>query len=428
MKMNFIKNIDVKKYLILAGFFLFCFIAFFVCNKREFNFYNNYSYLAQAWLDGHLYVDGMPEYLESVEFMGHQYMHFAPGVSILCLPFVALWGVEGFNCIYLAMFLGACNGVLAVLVLKNMNIGVKEQDRYWLAAMLVLGTVHFFCAATGSSWFLGHVATLFFLLLGFYFLTKKVSTQRMQYLFLFLSGLFFGLAVTCRMTALLGGFFFVGYIWFKKEGERNDKIKMIIALMCGAFIFGFLYMLYNYVRYGTIMDEGYSLTYLKDYHRESYDQLQAAPVSEQRALLKEYKATHGGPLQLKFVLYNLYSIFILSPSWKGEFPYLVPEVTGVAITFTSPLLYWGVCADWKKKMTWVLWLSVLLTAIPFLMNYGNGTAQFGMRYSMDFTPYLWLLMCYGLTRRGKMKIWMKVAVVLCFVVEIWGTLYWVHNY
>ena len=426
--MNYLQKIDKKRALTLGAFFLFCFIAYYLCNKHEFNFYNNYSYFADALLKGHLHVDGMPEHLESVSFMGHKYMHFAPGVSLLCLPFVALWGVDGFNCIYLAMFLGACNSVLAVGVLKNMGIGKAEKDRIWLAAMLTLGTVHFFCAAIGSSWFLGHVATLFFLLLAFYFLTKQRKTLKMNYLFLFLSGLFFGLAVTCRLTALLGGFFFLGWIWFKKEGTRNEKFKMIAFFALGAFIFGSLYMLYNYVRYGSIMDQGYTLTYLKDYHREAYDAIQAAPASEQRALLSKYKSEFGGPLQLKFIGYNLYSILFMAPEWQETFPYLVPAVTGVSITFTSPLLYWAVTADVKKKMTWCLWLSALLTAIPFLMNYGNGMAQFGMRYSLDFTPYLWLLMCYGLTKKDSLKLWTKVLIVLCFAVEIWGTLYWVAHY
>lgn len=412
----------------ILAFFLFCLLAYFLCNKHEFNYYNNYSYLAQAWLQGHLYVDGMPEYLESVEFMGHQYMHFAPGVSILCLPFVAILGVDGFNCIYLAMFLGAWNSVLAVKVLHNLEIGQNGQDRYWLAGMLVLGTVHFFCAATGSSWFLGHVSTLFFLLLGMYFLTLKTEKRKKEYLYLFLSGLFFGLAVTCRMTALLGGFFFVGFIWFEKKAEQKEKIKMIIALACGAAIFGSLYMVYNYVRFGTIMDQGYSLTFLKDQYRDVYDQLQAAPVSEHKKLLKEYNSTYGGPLQVKYILYNLYSIFLMAPAWQEEAPYIIPSATGVAITFTSPMLYFGFLSDIKKKMTWVLWLSVLLTAVPFLMNYGNGMAQFGMRYSMDFTPYLWLLMCRGLTKEGPLKIWMKVGFVICFIIEIWGTMYWVKYY
>lgn len=418
------KRPSARTYLTSAGAFLFCFLAYYLCSRRDFTFYNNYSYLAQAWLDGHLYVDGMPPYLESVEFMGHQYVHFAPGVSLLCLPFVAIWGIGGFNCIYLAMFLGACNAVLAVSVLRNMGIGEKEGDRYWLAAMLILGTVHFFCATIGSSWFLGHVATLFFLLLALFFLTKAAPPAGQPYRYPFLSGLFFGLAVTCRMAALPGVFFFAGYLWLKKGGTGKEKLRLIFTFLCGAAVFGFLYMLYNYARFGSIMDQGYYLTYLKDRYRDIYDSLQAAPVSEQKRLFKEYRSAYGGPLQLKHIPYNLYSLFIMAPSWRNEAPYLIPELTGVSITFTSPLLYWGILADRKEKTTWLLWLSTILSAVPFLMNYGNGMAQFGMRYSMDFTPWLWLLMCRGLTRNGALKPWAKLAAALCFELELWGTLYW----
>ena len=114
----------------------------------------------------------------------------------------------------------------------------------------------------------------------------------------------------------------------------------------------------------------------------------------------------------------------MAPGWRNEAPYLIPELTGVSITFTSPLLYWGILADRKEKTTWLLWLSAILTAVPFLMNYGNGMAQFGMRYSMDFTPWLWLLMCHGLTRNGALKPWAKLAAAACFGLELWGTLYW----
>ncbi len=57
--------------------FLASFLILFVLNDHSFVFYNNYSYLADALLHGHLYVDGMPAYLESVEFGGHVYMHLS---------------------------------------------------------------------------------------------------------------------------------------------------------------------------------------------------------------------------------------------------------------------------------------------------------------------------------------------------------------
>ena len=75
--------------------FLASFLVLYLLNDHSFVFYNNYSYLADALLHGHLYVDGMPAYLESVEFGGHVYMHFAPGPALLCLPFVAIFGISG---------------------------------------------------------------------------------------------------------------------------------------------------------------------------------------------------------------------------------------------------------------------------------------------------------------------------------------------
>lgn len=401
------------------------FVVFWLCNKHQFNVYNNFSYLAEALLNGRLDVPDMPAYLESVAYKGKQYMHFAPGPSLLSLPFVAIWGIEGFNCALLAMFLGACNLPLAAGVLAHMNIGKTAKDRVWLGMMLTFGTVHFFCASQGSSWFLGHVATLFFLLLSFWFLTAKKNQY--SYRNLFLSGLFFGLAVTCRLAALFGFVFIAGYLMINSK-ENKERFQRIFVFCCGAAIFGFLYMAYNFARYGTIMDMGYNLTYLKDYHREAYDALQAAPVEQQPELFKQYREECGGPLQLKFVGFNLYSIFCMLPQFKDVFPYVIPTVSGVAVTFTSPMLYCGILADKKQKLTWILAATMVLTAIPFLMNYGNGTAQFGMRYSMDFTPYLWLLMCMGLTRKGELKWWMKIGIALCIIVNGWGTLYWTYFY
>jgi len=423
-----LKNTKSKKQMDMrfAGMCLIVlsFITFWLCNNHQFNYYNNFSYFAKSLLEGRLSVE-LPAYLESVEYQGMQYMHFAPGPAILSIPFVAIWGVDGFNCTYLAMLLGACNLPLAMKVLFNMGIAKTDRDRFWLGLMLTFGTVHFFCASQGSSWFIGHVATLFFLLLAFCFLTD--NTNRFSTGNLFLAGLFFGFAVTCRLAALFGFVFATGYLWLYKK-EKKEGIRNILLFCCGAAVFGSLYMTYNYVRYGTIMDMGYHLTYLKDYHRENYDILQRAPVNEQRALLKQMSKECGGPLQTKFIKYNLFSVFFMAPQFQTSFPFIIPAVTGVAVTFTSPMLYCGILADKKDKLTWILMATTLITAIPFLLNYGNGMAQFGMRYSMDFTPYLWLLMCLALTKKGNLRWWMKIGIAICILINGWGTLYWTCFY
>lgn len=416
------KKWNIRFLCIILSLIAFC--VFWLCNNHRFNFYNNYSYMAKALLEGHLDVE-LPAHLESVEYRGKQYMHFAPGPALLSIPFVAIWGIDGFNCAYLAMLLGACNLPLSVKVLSNMNVGKTVRDRMWLGLMLTFGTVHFFCASQGSSWFIGHVATLFFLLLSLCFLTE--NEKACCNVKLFLSGLFFGLAVTCRLAALLGFVFMAGYLCLSTK-DRKEKVKRIFVFCCGAAVFGFLYMAYNFARYGSIMDMGYQLTYLKDYHREVYDKLQMASIEQQPALLKQYQKACGGPLQIRFIKYNLYSVFCMLPQFQDTFPYVIPTMAGVAVTFTSPMLYCGVFADRKQKITRVLAVATVLTAIPFLMNYGNGMAQFGMRYSMDFTPYLWLLMSMALTQKGNLKWWMKTGIAICILINGWGTLYWTYFY
>ena len=73
----FIKN--HKKLLTSLLLFIISLTVFMLFSKHKFNPYNNYSYLANAIINGHLDVPNLPKYLESIEFQGHKYMHFAPG-------------------------------------------------------------------------------------------------------------------------------------------------------------------------------------------------------------------------------------------------------------------------------------------------------------------------------------------------------------
>ena len=68
-----------------------------------------------------------------------------------------------------------------------------------------------------------------------------------------------------------------------------------------------------------------------------------------------------------------------------------------------------------------LWVTVILVAIPFAMNWGNGMAQFGMRYSMDFTPFLMLLVAFGMKKMDSIR---KIAILASVLLMSWGVLYW----
>lgn len=374
--------------------------------------YNNYAWLADAWLHGRLDVPDLPAYLESVQFGGKTYVHFAPGPALLCLPFVAIYGLNGFDAAFLCRLLGAANVVLCWHVLSLRRLG-NAYTRLWMTALLGFGTVHFWCASWGSSWLLGHVSTLFFLLLALCFLFQNPLRLR----HCFLSGLFFGLAVSCRLSALFGGVFFAGYLLLTEK----KKARALLCLAGGAAVFGSMYMLYNAVRFGTVMDMSYSLTYLKDYHREVYDTLQQVSPEQQLSALRACAREYGGPLQAGFIGFNLYSLLAMPPRFQAAFPWVIPTMAGVALTIVSPALLLAVLCPWKKPHALLLWITVVLTAVPFLLNYGNGQAQFGMRYAMDFTPYLFLLACMGME---KLSGWKKGLVLWSILCNAWGALYW----
>ena len=164
-----------QKMLILLLLFVFSMTIFMLFNEQKYKYYNNYSYLADAILDGHIDVPKMPDYLESIEFQGYKYMHFAPGCAWLSIPFVLFWGIEGFNPTYLVIVLGALNSVLAYLILEERELGRSSKGRALMALMLTIGTVHCFCASNGSSWFFRTRSNTIFLTLFLHFLISLLD-------------------------------------------------------------------------------------------------------------------------------------------------------------------------------------------------------------------------------------------------------------
>ena len=103
---------------------------------------------------------------------------------------------------------------------------------------------------------------------------------------------------------------------------------------------------------------------------------------------------------------------------------MIPTLAGVSLTHLSPALYAAGWVDYRKdKLPWFLLATAVVCAVPFLMNYGNGFAQFGMRYAMDFIPYVGILAAMGMTRKP-MGGWKVALILLCMLLNMWGPVYW----
>ncbi|HXM06734.1 MAG TPA: hypothetical protein VN936_04685, partial [Candidatus Acidoferrum sp.] len=105
---------------------------------------------------------------------------------------------------------------------------------------------------------------------------------------------------------------------------------------------GILWTWYNFARWGTWNDIGYT---------EWYHQDQAGFPT-------------GSPFRLAYLPYQLVSFFVQYPSVLNSFPWLRPEMGGVALTWTSPALVLAFFARGPLRWILALWLLTILAAIP----------------------------------------------------------------
>jgi len=74
-----------------------------------------------------------------------------------------------------------------------------------------------------------------------------------------------------------------------------------------------------------------------------------------------------------------------------------------------------------------LWagLAVLAIMIPIMLWFSTGWVQFGYRYSLDFLPFLLILIASGMGDRiGKGTV---AIVAVSLAVNLWGALYSANN-
>ena len=77
----------------------------------------------------------------------------------------------------------------------------------------------------------------------------------------------------------------------------------------------------------------------------------------------------GSPFRLSFVPYQIYSFFFRAPiliEWlqQAQWPYLKPDPTGMALTFTSPALVLTFFARTPGNVVRALWIATGWSPIP----------------------------------------------------------------
>ena len=257
-------------------------------------------------------------------------------------------------------------------------------------------------------WFIAHVSAVAFTLLALVELCGKRRGWLVALAAIAAAGSRFSLVLVIPVYAVL-------LISADPQPERwrFDRARSRAALLgFGGVLLaaGALYVAYNLARWGTIADIGYTSWY----HQDSAG------------------APSGSPFRLQYLPYQLWSFFVQVPDFTVTFPWIRPSYSGVALTWTSPALVFAVWAKpfdglrtgslRARAFVLAMWSAAILTAVPSLVYYVNGYAQYGMRHALDFIPFLFALM--AIASRRCLPLWAKALIVYSCAASLYGVWYW----
>lgn len=392
-----------KKYPHLVTAALFCIsglLVYYLTQPRIFDYFNYFSYLADAFLHGRLYLADPPTHFEELIVAGGKhYAIYPPMPAIVLMPFVAILGVS-FNHVFVSLLMGGINISIVYLIMREMT--KNEEIRFWMTVLFGFGTIHWYVATVGSVWYFAQITATTFLLLAVY----VTFTSRRP----FLIGLLLGASYWSRLPTILSLPFFLIMLsdsWFLARGKEGllgrIRFRPILLLGAGVGVFILLNCAYNYFRFETPID----VAYVK--HSIYPAKKNISPWFNK------------GLFDLSYIPYHLRVFLLEPPVFINNWPYVIPSKIGLSVLITTPAFIFALFAGMKNKLTIACWSAIVPTAFLLFIKSGTGWTQFGYRYALDFYPFLLLLTLKGIGE--ELKWYHKALIIAGVLVNLWGVLF-----
>ena len=403
--------------------------------------YQHYVYLAKALTQGTLDVSKaeMPDYYQdSVTEGGKRYLPFPPGPALLLVPFVAVWGTD-FSEVYFSIVLGAVNVVLFWYLLTLLK--VTNTTKWLLVPFFAFGTEQFYAATTGTVWFYGHVAAIFFVLLALITLLRNTWPV--------IPALFLGFAFLSREPTVLAAPV-IAYWLLRQRVDVNlwDPLKDLVRFRivaawrklidviktvfrdrpalwrAGSFCAGLVpfvvfFFMYNIARFDGPLETGYHKVY------EGY--LGINIYSFYRVDFPN--APHFELFDPRNIPLHLYTIFLMPPKFYPDWSVLRPSPYGMSVLLSSPAFIYAFFVKGRTLWKQLCWVSIVAISIPLFLHYSQGWVQFGYRFLLDFAPYLLILTAFGFdsykSPGGRRVQFCLVGIAV--VAGFWGR-YWANQF
>jgi hypothetical protein len=355
--------------------------------------------LAQAFLQGRLYLTDPPLYHDLTFYNGHWYVPFPPLVALLLLPWVAISGVLNVNTILFSIVLGATNVTLVFLMLQALSArrwtGLKISDNLWLTALFAVGSVHWYMTPQGSVWFISQISTVTFIALSAYIAVAYNAPVG--------SGFALGAAMLARPHVVLFYPFLLAVAAqhsLDADGHLNwrELVKWLFLSLFPIGVAILFLLVYNWMRFADWLDFGYSKANVAD-----------AFVDR----LRQY-----GQFNLHFVRHNVSTMLLGLPVWDQAKGRLAPTLEGMSIFITTPALVYLLRARRFTLPTLGAWIALVLILVPLLTYFNTGSTQFGYRFSLDFMVPVMVLLAVA---AGNKVSWvMRCLIVAGIGVNAWG--------
>jgi hypothetical protein len=336
----------------------------------------HFVYQAEAFLHGQLALTTRPPNINDWVLQdGRWYVSFPPFPAVLMMPFVAIYGLA-FNDVAFTLFFAAANVALLYRLLRRVQPARAEWEHATFALIFGFGTLAWSCGIRGEVWYTAETIGV---------------TLTLLYLHLSLEGrhpLLAGLAVACASISRTPLAFSAVFFLFEalspdgpvdraklRDPARWKKALPRMVPYVAAIVAVAIPMAWaNHVRFGSFSEFGHSHLY-------------ANRVNQQ---IQQYGLFHYSYLER-----NLHAAFTRLPEIQFHPLRFGFSGDGMSLFVTTPLLLYLLWPRERPRLHRTLWLTAALVAVPGFFYQNSGWFQFGFRFSLDYTPYLVLLLALG---------------------------------